>query len=117
LVGIDDAGNRSVVRFDITRDATPPAYVGHRVEPATIDGRSAIEITVEASDPSGLRSWAPYEALVGGVLIEGILERSGRSGTTYEAVVFTEAAAGTTSLTTVVLEDRLGNARRVELSR
>jgi hypothetical protein len=117
LEALDGAGNRSALRFDIVRDSTPPLFQTRRVESATIDGHPAVLIRVKASDSSGLRSTAAYVAKVGDEIVEGVLKLTGRDETVYEDILYTGVALGSIRLTTVDLEDTLGNARRIDIGR
>lgn len=108
FVAEDMAGNETRISKSISVDQEPPQLRKVFFNPAVLNNGGNLSITVSASDPSGLKRAVPYKVQVGKQEFPGFLILGGDR--TYKGSLnIPVGVKGTPTLSSVTLEDLLGN--------
>jgi hypothetical protein len=115
MEGRDQIGNLSVERWQIYLDQDPPELIGHSLSQRRASGGERITVEVRAEDRSGMKQAATVTIKVGDFATTGFLKLN-RASKSYRGVVaLPQGARGRIVLTSVELEDYVGNRRRYVL--
>ncbi len=112
LVAYDLARNVTVIERDVILDREAPELVSVRVSPQTATGPETVTITMVARDDSGLNRTAQFTLVLGDFTYNGYLRLG--EGEYTGTVNIPEGASGRPRVSSIILQDQLGNARTIE---
>ena len=111
LVAFDNFGNECTIRNEIMLDRTPPELLDYSVAKQSTDIDVVIDVTVRASDSSGLRRTASVEIQAGDMVSSGYLRYNTKSQLYEGSFKFPKGTVSTAKLKTLILEDYYGNQK------
>ena len=109
----DKAGNETRMEQKIRMDNKPPKLIKYSITPNRVKGGEIVQISVHATDDSGLKKAASFTIQVADFTFNGFL-RYKKSEKRYEGTVTIPAGkSGTISLKKIILEDSQGNSKEI----
>jgi hypothetical protein len=115
LTAADLAGNLGHWRGLVLLDREPPALAAFTLAEDPRGDRQSLLVEFQAEDASGLVATAPYRVKVGAQVLDGVARRGEDPKRFWDRLRLPAERRGRPRLSTVTLEDDLGNRREIRL--